>query len=63
MIEILWRHLKRTKMANVLFSTHQQFTSYLIAALEDFARRPDLTLKLLQPSQTIANRKQLRRAT
>jgi len=63
LIEILWRHLKRAKMANVLFSSHQQFTGYLIAALEDFAHRPDLTLKLLQPSRTIPNRKQLRRAT
>lgn len=63
LIEILWRHLKRTKMANVLFSTFEQFVGYLIAALQDFARQPDLTLSLIQPCRTIAKRRQLRRAT
>jgi len=47
LIERLWKHLKATRIANVLFAGYRQFVRHVEAALEDFARHPDLTLSVV----------------
>jgi hypothetical protein len=51
----LWKHLKCSRMANVLFSSFKQFTEHLSEALNDFASHPDFTLSVAtqQPRKTI----------
>ena len=44
LIERLWKHVKGSRVANVLFRTVRQFVRHVDAALEDFAKHPDLTL-------------------
>lgn len=44
LIERLWKHIKGSRVANVLFRTYRHFVHHVKAALEDFARHPDLTL-------------------
>lgn len=46
LIERLWKHLKCSRMANVLFSSFMQFTGHLSEALNDFASQPDFTLSV-----------------
>jgi transposase len=46
LIERLWKHLKCSRMANVLFASFQQFTEHLCEALNDFASCPDFTLSV-----------------
>jgi transposase len=46
LIERLWKHVKGTRVANVLFASYRQFVRHVEAALEDFARHPDLTLSI-----------------
>jgi transposase len=43
LIERLWKHLKGSRVADVLFRTYRQFVRHVEAALEDFAHHPDLT--------------------
>lgn len=59
LIEILWRHLKRSRMANVLFSSFRQFRTHLDELLNDFAMRPDLGLRIVTPTCRAANRRHL----
>jgi putative transposase len=59
LIEILWRHLKRSRMANVLFKSVRQFETHLNDLLRDFALHPDLTLRIVTPNCRAANRKKL----
>jgi transposase len=47
LIERLWKHLKGSRIANTLFASYRQFVLHVEAALEDFAKHPDLTLSLL----------------
>jgi transposase len=47
LIERLWKHLKGSRMANVLFASFRQFQRHLQAALKDFAQHPDLTLSIV----------------
>ena len=49
LIERLWRHLKRSRMANVLFRTFKQFLQHVAAVLADFAQHPDITLSIVAP--------------
>jgi len=44
LIERLWKHIKGTRMANVLFASFRRFVRHVEAVLEDFARHPDLAL-------------------
>jgi transposase len=44
LIERLWKHLKGSRIANVLFASYRRFAAHVEAALEDFAQHPDLTL-------------------
>lgn len=43
LIERLWKHLKATRIANVLLRSRRQFIEHVEAALEHFAAHPDLT--------------------
>ncbi|HWE94408.1 MAG TPA: transposase [Tepidisphaeraceae bacterium] len=47
LIERLWKHLKGSRMADVLFASFRQFVGHVEAALEDFAEHPDLTLSIV----------------
>ena len=44
LIERLWKHIKGSRVANVLFRSYRHFVRHVKATLEDFARHPDLTL-------------------
>jgi hypothetical protein len=52
LIERLWKHIKGTRMANVLFTSFRRFIRHVEVALADFAQHPDLTL-------TVVTRKKL----
>jgi len=53
LIERLWKHLKASRLANVLFASYRAFVEHVESALEDFAKHPDLTLSLvIKTSQT-----------
>lgn len=43
LIERLWKHLKATRVANVLLRSKRQFAEHVEAALDHFAAHPDLT--------------------
>lgn len=47
LIERLWKHIKGSRIANVLFRSIGQFTRHVQAALEDFAKHPDLTVSIV----------------
>lgn len=47
LIERLWKHIKGTRIANVLFASDWQFVQQVEAALEDFAQHPDLTFSVV----------------
>lgn len=47
LIERLWKHIKATRVANVLFASYRRFVEHVEAALEDFADHPDLTLSVV----------------
>jgi transposase len=47
LIERLWKHLKGSRIANVLFAGYRQFVAHVEAALEDFTNHPDLTLSVV----------------
>jgi len=46
--ERLWKHVKATRVANVLFASVGRFVRHVEAALEDFARHSDLTLSAVK---------------
>ena len=47
LIERLWKHVKASRVANVLFASYRRFVRHVEAALDDFARHPDLTLSVV----------------
>ena len=59
LIERLWKHIKGTRIANVLFRSYRQFVQQVEAALEDFARHPDLTWSVVSRKARISIRKHL----
>ncbi len=59
LIEMLWKHLKHSRMANVLFSSLKQFTQHLAEALDEFASNPDFTLSIVTARCGERIRKQL----
>lgn len=59
LIEILWRHLKRSRMANALFKSFRAFKKHLDDVLNDFALQTDLTLRIISPNCRVANRRKL----
>jgi hypothetical protein len=53
LIERLWKHIKGSRLANVLFAGYRKFVEHAVLALEDFAEHPDLTLAVVtRTSQT-----------
>jgi transposase len=47
LIERLWKHVKGSRVANVLFGSFRHFVRHVEAALDDFAQHPDLTLSVV----------------
>ncbi len=58
LIERLWKHLKQTRIANVLFRKLPAFHEHLDKALNDFALHPDYAVSILTPNCRRAIRKQ-----
>jgi len=50
LIERLWKHLKSSRMANVLLPSFRAFTRHINAALTHFALHPDFTLSVATPT-------------
>lgn len=63
LIERLWKHLKASRVANALFESLEQFVEHVDAALEDFAKHPDLTLSVVSKTTRTNIRKNLVRYT
>jgi hypothetical protein len=63
LIERLWKHVKDSRMANVLFANFTHFTNRLHEVLNDFAEHPDITLGVAAPSCRPPKRKILVGAT
>jgi transposase len=59
LIERVWKHLKASRIANVLFRSHRQFVEHVEAALADFAAHPDLSLSIVIQHQKTHIRKNL----
>ena len=59
LIERLWKHVKATRVANVLFASYRQFVRHVEAALEDFAEHPDLALSVVTRTPSEGIRKNL----
>ena len=63
LIERLWKHIKASRIANVLFASYRQFVLHVEAALADFAEHPDLTLAVVTRTRHTGIRKNLVRYT
>jgi transposase len=59
LIERLWKHLKGSRLANVLFASYHQFVEHVELALRDFAGHPDLTLSVVTRTPRTRVRKNL----
>ena len=59
LIERLWKHLKGSRIANVLFASYRKFIEHVELALEDFAEHPDLTLSVVADMPQTNMRKNL----
>ena len=59
LIERLWKHIKGSRLANVLFASHRKFVEHVESALEDFAKHPDLTLSVVANAPQTNMRKNL----
>jgi len=63
LIEMLWRHLKRSRLANVLFRNFEEFRNHIQTVLQQFAAEPDFTLTTLHQPTPHPIRRNLRWAT
>jgi transposase len=59
LIERLWKHLKASRIANVLFASYRKFVEHVERALDDFAEHPDLTLSAVADMHQTNIRKNL----
>lgn len=59
LIERLWKHIKGSRLANVLFASYRGFVEHVELALQDFARHPDLTLSVVTQTPQTNMRKNL----
>lgn len=59
LIERLWKHLKASRMANVLFASFGAFTRHLGTVLTDFASHPDFVVSVTAPTRQTATRKNI----
>jgi hypothetical protein len=63
LIERLWKHLKASRMANVLWPSFGAFTRHLGAILADFARHSDFVLSVTTLTHQVTTRKNILVAT
>jgi hypothetical protein len=63
LIERLWKHLKASRMANVLFASFRACTRHIGAVLTDFALHPDFVLSVTASARQTATRKNILVAT
>lgn len=63
LIERLWKHLKSSRMANVLLPSLGAFTRHISAVLTHFALHPDFTLSVATPMLQPARRRNILVAT
>lgn len=63
LIERLWKHLKASRMANVLFPSSAASTRPIGAVLTHFALHPDFTVSLVTPTSRAAKRRNILVAT
>ena len=59
LIERVWKHLKASRIANVLFRNHRQFLEHVEAALAEFAKHPDLSFSTVTRHEQSNIRKNL----
>lgn len=59
LIERVWKHLKATRMANVLLESVQAFLDHVERMLKDFAAHPDLNLLRTYQTSIITMRRKL----
>jgi transposase len=59
LIERLWKHLKGSRMANVLFSSFKQFTEHLSEGLRAFTANPDFAFTVAGAHRCQTSRKKL----
>jgi hypothetical protein len=63
LIERLWKHVKASRMANVLFAGFRAFTNHIGTVLTDFALHPDFVLSLTASTPQTSTRKNILVAT
>lgn len=63
LIERLWKHLKGSYLANVLFTSFRRFRRHVRRILDEFANHPDFMLSVLTQTQARKYRKDLPRLT
>lgn len=59
LIERVWKHLKGSRIANVLFRSYRRFLEHVEAALAEFAKHPDLSFSTLTRHEQSNIRKNL----
>ena len=59
LIERVWKHLKGSRIANVLFRSYRQFVAHVETTLADFAAHPDLKLSAVRHHERSTIRKNL----
>ena len=59
LIERLWKHMKGSRVANVLFASFGGFVRHVEAVLKDFADHPDLALTVVSRTHRKNIRKNL----
>jgi hypothetical protein len=59
LIERLWKHVKGSRLANVLFASFQQFLEHVEGTLADFARHPDISLPVVTKERPCSMRTNL----
>jgi putative transposase len=63
LIERLWKHLKSSRLANVLFPSFRAFTTHIGAVLTHFALHPDFTLSVATSTSHAARQRNILVAT
>ena len=63
LIERLWKHLKASRMANVLFAGFRAFTEHIGTVLTDFVLHPDFVLSVTASTRQTITRQNILVAT
>lgn len=59
LIERFWKHLKASRMANVLFASFRAFTRHIGAVLANFSSHPDFVLSVTASARQTATSKNI----